>query len=83
VILLAGLGLDRSKQGSGLGGDLLRDARARSVAAADEIGGQAVSVHAKDDTAASSYAKQEVDWRVDSLERAYRAARPTQLVSRR
>ncbi len=55
VILLARLGLDRSEQGSGLGADLLRDALARSVAAADEIGGRAVLVHAKDDTAASFY----------------------------
>ncbi|HEC08967.1 MAG TPA: N-acetyltransferase [Acidimicrobiales bacterium] len=57
VILLARLGLDRSEQGSGLGADLLRDALARCVAAADEIGGRAMLVHAKDDTAASFYAK--------------------------
>jgi len=57
VILLARLGLDQSEQGSGLGADLLRDALARCVAAADEIGGRAVLVHAKDETAASFYAK--------------------------
>ncbi|HHC08295.1 MAG TPA: N-acetyltransferase, partial [Actinobacteria bacterium] len=57
VILLARLGLDRSEQGSGLGADLLRDALARCVAAADEIGGRAELVHAKDETAASFYAK--------------------------
>lgn len=55
VILLARLGLDRSEQGTGLGGDLLRDALARCAAAADEIGGRAVLVHAKDDTAARFY----------------------------
>ena len=55
VILLARLGLDRSVQGVGLGGDLLRDALARCAAAADEIGGRAVLVHAKDDAAAAFY----------------------------
>ena len=48
VILLARLGLDRSVQGSGLGGDILKDALARCAAAADDIGGRAVLVHAKD-----------------------------------
>lgn len=55
VILLARLGLDRSEQGIGLGGDLLRDALARCAAAADEIGGRAVLVHAKDEAAARFY----------------------------
>jgi GNAT superfamily N-acetyltransferase len=55
VILLARLGLDRSEQGGGLGGDLLRDALARCAAAADEIGGRAVLVHAKDEAAAGFY----------------------------
>ena len=55
VILLARLGLDRSVQGTGLGGDLLKDALARCAAAADEIGGRAVLVHAKDDGAAAFY----------------------------
>lgn len=55
VILLARLGVDRSEQGAGLGGELLRDALARCAAAADEIGGRAVLVHAKDDAAASFY----------------------------
>jgi GNAT superfamily N-acetyltransferase len=55
VILLARLSIDRSEQGAGLGGELLRDALARCAAAADEIGGRAVLVHAKDDTAASFY----------------------------
>jgi ribosomal protein S18 acetylase RimI-like enzyme len=55
VILLARLGLDLSEQGSGLGADLLRDALARSASAADEIGGRAVVVHAKDDRAIAFY----------------------------
>ncbi|MCL1588237.1 MAG: GNAT family N-acetyltransferase [Actinomycetia bacterium] len=55
VILLARLGLDRSDQGTGLGGDLLKDALARCAAAADEIGGRAVLVHAKDAGAAAFY----------------------------
>jgi GNAT superfamily N-acetyltransferase len=55
VILLARLGLDRSEQGIGIGGDLLRDALARCVAAADEIGGRAVLVHSKDEAAAQFY----------------------------
>lgn len=55
VILLARLGLDGSEQGSGLGGDLLRDALARCAAAADEIGGRAVLVHAKDEATARFY----------------------------
>jgi GNAT superfamily N-acetyltransferase len=55
VILLARLGLDRSVQGTGLGGDLLKDALARCAAAADNIGGRAVLVHAKDAGAAAFY----------------------------
>jgi GNAT superfamily N-acetyltransferase len=55
VILLARLGLDRSIQGTGLGGELLKDALARCAAAADDIGGRAVLVHAKDAGAAAFY----------------------------
>lgn len=55
VILVARLGLDRSMQGTGLGGDLLKDALARCAAAATDIGGRAVLVHAKDDEAAAFY----------------------------
>jgi GNAT superfamily N-acetyltransferase len=55
VILLARFALDRSEQGAGLGGDLLRDALARCAAAADGIGGRAVLVHAKDDAAVRFY----------------------------
>lgn len=55
VFLLARLGLDRSEHGTGIGAALLRDVLARCSAAADEVGGRAVVVHAKDDTAASFY----------------------------
>lgn len=55
VILLARLGLDRSMHGTGLGGDLLKDALARCAAAADDIGGRAVLVHANDAEAARFY----------------------------
>jgi GNAT superfamily N-acetyltransferase len=55
AILLARLGLDRAEQESGLGSELLRDALARCAAAADEIGGRAVLVHAKDEAAGRFY----------------------------
>ncbi len=55
VFLLARLGLDHTEHGTGLGAALLRDALGRCAAAADEIGGRAVIVHAKDDTAANFY----------------------------
>ena len=55
VLLLARLAVDRSQQGRGLGADLLRDALRRCAGAADEIGGRAVVVHAKDEAAAAFY----------------------------
>lgn len=55
VFLLARLGLDQSEHGTGVGAALLRDALARCAAAADELGGRAVIVHAKDDAVASFY----------------------------
>lgn len=55
VILLARLGIDRSEQGGGVGAGLLRDALARCAVAADQIGGRAVMVHAKDAAAAGFY----------------------------
>lgn len=55
VILLARLVLGRFVQGIGLGGDFLKDALARCAAAADDIGGRAVLVHAKDAEAARFY----------------------------
>lgn len=46
------LGLDRSEHGTGAGTALLRVALARCSAAATEVGGRAVVVHAKDADAA-------------------------------
>ena len=43
------------EHGTGLGGDLLKDALARCAAAAADIGGRAVLVHAKDNAAATFY----------------------------
>ena len=57
VLLLARLGLDQSEHGSGLGGDLLRDALVRCAVAADVIGGRAVVVHAKGRRAAEFYGR--------------------------
>jgi GNAT superfamily N-acetyltransferase len=55
VILLARLAIDKSERGTGLGGDLFRDALLRSIASADSIGGRAVLVHAKHEEAAAFY----------------------------
>jgi hypothetical protein len=55
VILPARLGLDRCVQVTGLGGDLLKNALARCAGVADDIGGRAVVVHAKDAEAAAFY----------------------------
>ena len=55
VFLLARLGLAGSEHGSGLGAALLRDALSRCAAAAGEVGGRAVLVHAKDNAAAGFY----------------------------
>lgn len=55
VFLLARLALDKSVQGSGLGGDLLTDALLRCLGAAEEYGGRAVVVHAKHKQAAAFY----------------------------
>lgn len=46
VILLSRLAIDEKEQGKGLGKQLLRDAIARAVAAADLIGVRALLVHA-------------------------------------
>ena len=56
VLLLARLALDRTEQGSGLGGDLLRDALIRSVAGARHYGARAIVVDAIDDPAVAFYA---------------------------
>lgn len=55
VILLSRLAIDRTEQGRGLGAHLLRDAIARSVAAAELIGVRAILVHALHDRARAFY----------------------------
>ncbi|MCG8431859.1 MAG: GNAT family N-acetyltransferase [Candidatus Omnitrophica bacterium] len=57
VIILARLAVDRRFQGRGVGQSLLKDALLRIAAAADEIGGRAVLVHAKNDAARAFYMK--------------------------
>jgi predicted GNAT family N-acyltransferase len=49
------LAVDKSRQGRGLGRDLLRDALRRTLAAADQIGIRAVLVDAVDDNVAAFY----------------------------
>lgn len=56
AILISRLAVDQSEQGAGLGAHLLRDAIARSVAAAELIGVRAVLVHALHDRARAFYA---------------------------
>lgn len=55
VILLSRLAIDQTEQGRGLGGNLLRDAVARSVRAADLIGVRAILVHAAGEQARAFY----------------------------
>lgn len=55
VLLLARLAVDRSEQGAGLGGDLLRDAMIRAINGARQYGARAVIVDAIDDRAAAFY----------------------------
>jgi GNAT superfamily N-acetyltransferase len=55
VILLSRLAVDRKEQGSGLGSNLLRDAIARSVAAAEIVGVRALLVHALHEEARAFY----------------------------
>ena len=55
VFLLARLAVDRREQGTGLGAGLLRDALLRCAGAADQVGGRAVVVHAKDEAADGFY----------------------------
>ena len=57
VIILARLAVNKQFQGKGVGQALLKDALLRIVGAADEIGGRAVLVHAKDDKAKAFYLK--------------------------
>lgn len=55
VILLSRLAIDRKHQGCGLGEGLLRDAIARAVQAAEQIGVRAILVHALHDQAREFY----------------------------
>ncbi len=57
VILLGVLGVDSRYQGSGLGRMLLRDASARAVAIAGDIGAKALVVDPVDEEAAAFYAR--------------------------
>lgn len=55
VIVLTRLAVDRTRQGTGLGARLLRDALLRIAGAADIIGTRAVLVHAKGEAARAFY----------------------------
>jgi GNAT superfamily N-acetyltransferase len=55
VFRLARLAVDRSRQGRGLGADLLLAAGARAMAVAREVGGIALAIDAKDRRAAAWY----------------------------
>jgi GNAT superfamily N-acetyltransferase len=57
VILLSRLAIDRKHQGCGLGENLLRDAIARSVQVAQDIGVRAILVHALHDQARNFYTR--------------------------
>jgi GNAT superfamily N-acetyltransferase len=57
VMLLARLAVDKSEQGRGLGGALLKDALLRTAQAADIAGIRALVVHAKDDEARAWYGR--------------------------
>jgi GNAT superfamily N-acetyltransferase len=57
VFRLGRLGVDRSVQSRGLGGDLLLAAGARALAVASEVGGIALVIDAKDERAASWYGR--------------------------
>ena len=61
VILLTRLAVDAAEQGRGLGGNLLRDAIARAVAAADVIGVRALVVHALGDSARQFYLRHDFE----------------------
>lgn len=57
VILLSRLAVDHRHQGCGLGESLLRDAIARAVQVAEQIGVRAIVVHALHDQARNFYAR--------------------------
>jgi GNAT superfamily N-acetyltransferase len=55
VFRLGRLAIDRSVQGQGLGGDLLLAAGERALAVAAQVGGVALAIDAKDESAARWY----------------------------
>lgn len=55
VVLLARLGVDQTHQGSGLGGQLLRDAILRTLGLSEQVGVRALLVHALHDRARHFY----------------------------
>lgn len=57
IILLAQFGVDKGRQGKGLGKALLKEALVRCLNAADEIGARAVVVDASSDKARTFYEK--------------------------
>ena len=57
VVLMARFAVDKGHQGKGVGRSLFFDAMARSLQAADAIGGRAFLVHTKDEEARSFYTK--------------------------
>lgn len=57
VVLLGRLAIDLDWQGKGLGGDLLRDATLRAIAAGDSIGIRAMLVHAISPEARAFYVR--------------------------
>lgn len=61
ITRLARLGVDRTRQGQGLGEDLLYDALARSLRIADEVGIVAVLIDAKHEKAKAFYSRLEFE----------------------
>ncbi|MEK6564625.1 MAG: GNAT family N-acetyltransferase [Candidatus Omnitrophota bacterium] len=57
VVIVARLAVDKRFHGKGIGQALLKNALLRIARAADEIGGRAVLVHAKNDEAKAFYLK--------------------------
>ncbi len=57
MVLLGRLAIDRAWQGKGLGGDLLRDAMLRAMAAGKILGARAIFVHAISPEAKAFYEK--------------------------
>jgi GNAT superfamily N-acetyltransferase len=55
VVIVGRLAVDKTRQGSGLGGALLKDALLRILGASSQIGARAVLLHALDDDALLFY----------------------------